>query len=171
MRYSLELRDGHWQLQFDFDYQAFLQLLAQRLGRTVLFTNRRDWRAEQVVAGYASQQRIESVFRGLKDGASPGLGPLQHWTDGKIRVHAFCGMLGISLLQSIHKQSQAVWPGLSLEQLLEELKQSEQFVLLYPTQGDEGPSRTATVLAKQSLPQQSLAEALGLDELRSALRG
>ena len=113
----------------------------------------------------------EDVRISLPHVTSPGLGAAAALTDGKIRVHVFCGALGISLLQSIHKQSQAVWPGLSMEQLLEELKQIEQFVLLYPTQGDEGPSRTATVLAKQSLPQQGLAEALGLDELRSALRG
>ena len=170
VRYDLQLRDGHWRLQFDFDHQAFLQLLAHRLGRTVLLTNRRDWTAEQVVAGYSGQQRIETVFRGLKDGDWLGWGPMHHWTDNKIRIHAFYCMLGISLLQSIHKQSQAVWPGLSMEQLIEELSQIQQFVLLYPAQGDKGPPRTATVLSKQTLPQQSLAESLGLDELRSTLR-
>lgn len=171
VRYDLQLRDGHCQLQFDFDHKAFLQLLAHRLGRTVLLTNRRDWTAEQVVAGYSGQQRIETVFRGLKDGDWLGWGPMHHWTDSKIRIHAFYCMLGISLLQSIHKQSQTVWPGLSMEQLIEELSQIKQFVLLYPAQGDKGPPRTATVLSKQTLPQRSLAESLGLDELRSTLRG
>jgi len=171
VRYDLQLRDGHWQLQFDFDNQALQQLLAHRLGRTVLLTNRRDWTAEQVVAGYSGQQRIETVFRGLKDGDWLGWGPMHHWTDSKIRIHAFYCMLGISLLQSIHKQSQAVWPGLSMEQLLDELSQIQQFVLLYPAQGEKGPPRTATVLSKQTLPQQSLADSLGLDELRSTLRG
>jgi transposase len=171
VRYDLQLHDGHWQLQFDFDNQARQQLLAHRLGRTVLLTNRRDWTAEQVVAGYSGQQRIEMVFRGLKDGDWLGWGPMHHWTDSKIRIHAFYCMLGISLLQSIHQQSQAVWPGLSLEQLMDELSQIQQFVLLYPAQGDKGPPRTATVLSKQTLPQQSLADSLGLDELRSTLRG
>lgn len=171
VRYDLQLQDGRWHLQFDFDHQAFLQLLSHRLGRTVLLTNRRDWTAEQVVAGYSGQQRIEAVFRGLKDGDWLGWGPMHHWTDSKIRIHAFYCMLGISMLQSIHKQSQAVWPGLSMEQLLEELSQIQQFVLLYPPQGDKGPPRSATVLSKQTLTQQSLAEALGLDRLRSTLRG
>jgi len=39
-------------------------------------------------------------------------------------------MLGISLLQYIHKQAPAAWNGISLEQLLEELRQIQQFVLL-----------------------------------------
>jgi transposase len=168
---DLQRQNGHWHLQFDFNHQAFVQLLAHRLGRTVLLTNRRDWTAEQVVAGYSGQQQIEMVFRGLKDGDWLGWGPMHHWTDSKIRIHAFCCMLGISLLQSIHKQSRSVWPGLSMEQLIDELSQIQQFVLLYPAQGEKGPHRTATVLSKQTLAQQSLAEALGLNELRSTLRG
>jgi hypothetical protein len=80
-------------------------------------------------------------------------------------------MLGISLLQYVHKKTQAVWPGLSIEQLLDELRQIQQFVLLYPPQGEKGPNRTATVLSKQTLPQQSLVDILGLEALRSTQRG
>jgi hypothetical protein len=79
-------------------------------------------------------------------------------------------MLGISLLQYIHKRAEAVWPGLSMEQLLEELRQIQQFALLYPPQGEKGPNRVATVLSKQTLAQQSLAGELGLDTLRSTPR-
>jgi len=165
VRYHLEKRDGHWHLQFDFDNKAFDRLLAHRLGRTTLLTNRLDWTAEQVVAGYSGQQQIERVFRGLKDGDWLGWGPMYHWTDSKIRVHAFYCMLGISLLQYIHKKAQTAWAGLSMEQLLEELRQIQQFTLLYPPQGEKGPNRVATVLSKQTLPQQSLAEELGLDTL------
>jgi len=171
VRYQLEKRDGCWHLQFDFDNAAFERLLARRLGRTTLLTNRLDWTAEQVVAGYSGQQQIERVFRGLKDGDWLGWGPMYHWTDSKIRVHAFYCMLGISLLQYIHKRAQAAWAGLSMEQLLEELRQIQQFTLLYPPQGEKGPNRVATVLSKQTLPQQSLAEELGLDTLRSTQVG
>ena len=170
VRYQLEKRDGRWRLEFDFDNAAFERLLARRLGRTTLLTNRLDWTAEQVVAGYAGQQQVERVFRGLKDGDWLGWGPMYHWTDSKIRIHAFYSMLGISLLQYLHQRAEAVWPGLSMEQLLEELRQIQQFVLLYPPQGEKGPPRVATVLSKQTLAQQSLAEALGLESLRSTPR-
>lgn len=165
IRYQLENHEGHWHLQFDFDHAAWLRLLSHRLGRTVLLSNRMDWTAEQIVAGYCGQQQVEQVFRGLKDGEWLGWGPMHHWTDSKICVHAFYCMLGISLLQYIHKQADTVWPGLSTEQLLEELGQIQQFVLLYPPQGQKGPQRTATVLSKQTLPQQALADVLGLDQL------
>jgi len=165
IHYELEQRDGGWHLQFSFDHQALEQLLAHRLGRTVLLTNRLSWSAEQVITGYSGQQHIEQVFRGLKDGDWLGWGPMYHWTDQKIRVHAFYCMLGISLLQYVHRQAQAIWPGLSTEQLLDELRQIQKYVLLYPPQGDKGPNRVATVLSKQSLPQQRLAQELGLNQL------
>ena len=166
VRYQLEQRDGRWHLQFDFDHQALENLLAHRLGRTVLLTNHFDWTAEQVITGYSGQQHIEQVFRGLKDGDWLGWGPMHHWTDQKIRVHAFYCMLGISLLQYVKRQAQAAWPGLSTEQLLHELRQIQKYTLLYPPQGNKGPNRVATVLSKQSLTQQRLVQELGLDQLR-----
>src|ERR1700686_5178261 len=171
LHYGLEQRENRWHLTFEVDNQALLHLWSQRLGRTVLLTNRVDWTAEQVVAGYSGQQQIERVFRGLKDGGWLGWGPMYHWTDSKIRVHAFYCMLGISLLQYVHRQSQTAWPDLTMEQLLEQLSPIQQFTLLYPPLGDKGPNRVATVLSKQTLAQQALAHSLGLDELCSTQRG
>ena len=168
--YTLQQRDGRWHLQFDFDHQALERLMAQRLGRTVLLTSRFDWTAEQVITAYSGQQHIEQVFRGLKEGDWLGWGPMYHWTDQKIRVHAFYCMLGISLLQYVRRQAEAAWPGLSTEQLLDQLKQIQKYNLLYPPQGEKGPCRVATVLSKQNLIQQSLVKALGLDQLGSTQR-
>lgn len=92
---------------------------------------------------------------------------MHHWTDRKIRIHAFYCMLGISLLQYVHKQAQTAWDGISMEQLLEELQQIQQFTLLYPPQGEKGPNRVSLVRSKQTLAQQSLAQTLGLDQLCS----
>jgi transposase len=171
IRYQLEVRDGQWRLQFDFDPAAFSKLIDHRLGRTVLLTSRMDWTAEQVVAGYQGQQQVERVFRGLKDGDWLGWSPMHHWTDRKIRIHAFYCMLGISLLQVVHRQTKTAWADLSLEQLIEELQQIQQFVLLYPRQGERGTDRAAYVLSKQTLAQQALAKALKLDQLQITQRG
>ena len=165
IHYQLEQHENRWQLNFKLDDNAFAQLWSRRLGRTVLLTNRLDWTAEQVVAGYSGQEQVEQVFRGLKGGDWLGWGPMYHWTDSKIRIHAFYCMLGISLLQYIRHQARPAWPGLSTEQLLAELRQIQQFVLLYPPQGEKGPNRTATVVSKQTLAQQALGDVLGLDRL------
>ncbi|MEK7406235.1 MAG: hypothetical protein AAB225_14120 [Acidobacteriota bacterium] len=57
-----------------------------------------------------------------------------------------------------------------MEQLLEELGQIQQFTMLCPPQGDKGPNRVATILSKRTLVQQSLAEVLALNALRSTPR-
>ena len=170
IHYTLESHHGRWHLQFTFDHTALQQLMAQRLGRTVLLTNRLAWTAEQVIAGYDGQQHIEQVFRGLKDGDWLGWGPMYHWTDSKIRVHAFYCLLGLSLLQTVYREAQAAWPGLSMERLLDELGRIQEVVLLYPPQGETGAPRTATVLSTQTLPQQALVKTLGLDHLHQRSR-
>ena len=101
IRYQLDLARRRWHLQFEFDHAAWLHLMAHRLGRTVLLTNRMDWTSRKVAAGRSGQQEIERVFRGLKDGDWLGWGPMYHWTDRKIRIHAFYCMLGISLPQYV----------------------------------------------------------------------
>lgn len=168
--WRLDSDAGRLRLQFDFNHAAFQKLLTRRLGRTLFLTNRMHWAAEQVVNAYSGQQLVEQVFRGLKDGDWLGWGPMYHWTDDKIRIHAFYCMLGVSLLQYIHRHSQSAWPSLSMEQMLHELRQIQQYVLLYPRQGERGPQRAAIVQSKQTFPQQQLARVLGLNELGRGLK-
>ena len=52
-----------------------------------------------------------------------------------------------------------------------ELAQIKQFVQFNPARGREGPHRTAIVLSGQTLSQQSLAAAFGIDRPRSARPG
>jgi transposase len=164
VRYELrEERNGR-RLSFQVDHAALQELITHRLGRTLLLTNRGDWTGEQVVAAYASQQELEQVFRGLKEGDWLNWQPLHHWTDSKIRVHAFYCLLGLSLLHYVLRQAQTFWPQLTVEKLQEELEQIQQFVLLYPALGG-GPHRTATVAATQSLVQKGLVDTLGLEQL------
>jgi transposase len=168
IRPTLTRTGGRWRLQFDVDTAAFHQLMTHRLGRTVLLTNRVAWPAEDVVAAYGAQQHVEQVFRGLKDGDWLGWGPMYCWTDHKIRVHAFYCMLGVSLLNYVQTRAQRVCPQITIEQLKTELEGIYEFVLLYPPQGDKGPSRTATVQSRQTLTQVLLAQELGLQTLAPA---
>jgi hypothetical protein len=96
---------------------------------------------------------------------------MYHWTDRKIHIHAFYCMLDISLLQYVQRQAKAARSDLSMEQLIAELQQIQQFILLYPRQGEKGPDRAAYVLSKQTLTQQALAKALKLDQLQMTQRG
>ena len=67
IHYQLELKAGHWQLQFDFDHAAWLRLMGHRLGRTVLLTNRMGWRRS--LPPTAASSRSSKSFAGSKTGS------------------------------------------------------------------------------------------------------
>ncbi|MDE0102026.1 MAG: IS1634 family transposase [Bryobacterales bacterium] len=163
--WELSRSERGFELSFEVDHAALDRLLRERFGRTVLVTSRTGWSAGQVVDAYARQQQVEQVFRGLKGGNWAGWGPMHHWTDSKIKVHAFYCMLAVSLWQHVRCKAERVWPGLSVEQLQEQLAGIQQIELLYPRQGEKGPGRTVTVATKRSVAQEALTQALGLTEL------
>ena len=68
LHYELEHRENRWRLSLQVDHPALEQLWSRRLGRTVLLTNRLDWSAEQVLAGYSGQQESNAYFAGSKTG-------------------------------------------------------------------------------------------------------
>ena len=171
LRYELKRAGEGWELNFDLDNEALQGLIGKRFGRTALVTSRSDWSAEEVVEAYAGQQRAEQVFRGLKSGGWVGWGPMHHWTDSKIRVHAFHCMLGLSLVQWVRRKAEEAWPGLTVEELKRQLGEIQQFELLYKKKGEKGPGRTVTVASKQSLAQQELVRILGLEKLLQNDRG
>src|SRR5437870_4335188 len=90
--------------------------------------------------------------------------PARRRRNSKIRIHAFYCMLGISLLHYLLAEARKAIPQLSLDSLQDELRRIEQYVLLYPPQGEKGPPRTAIVQSKQTLTQQLLARTLNLDQ-------
>jgi transposase len=72
---------------------------------------------------------------------------MYHWTDQKIRVHAFYCMLGISLLQYVRLQAEAAWPGLSTEELLDQLRKIQKYNLLSLLQNSPTPVGASAVEA------------------------
>src|SRR5215472_15140066 len=99
----------------------------------MLLTNRTDWnkswlptRASSKSSRSCAASKMETGWDGVRCLTGPT---------------ARSAFTGISLLKYLHKQAQAAWPGLSVEQLFQELRPIQQYVLLYPTQGEKGPPR------------------------------
>ncbi len=172
LTYELQrLADRSWELRFAVDTDAVDRLLAERLGRTILVTNRVDWTGAEVARAYHGQRHVERVLRGQPGGEWLDWEPPHPGTDRKIRVHAFCRLVGISLLRYLRREAGQVWPNLTVEELQHELGQIQQIDLRYRPLGKKGPPRVATVTSKQSSTQTSLITALQLDELLETDRG
>ena len=174
VQYELIARDDHWELSFQNDLDGFRRLSGECFGRTVLVTNRDDWSAAEVVEAYCQQQHAERVFRNLDGGAMVDWSLDCDWTDSKLKVHAFCSMLGVSLLHYLHRRVCAAgWSNLTLEEMCEELRDVQQIDLHYAPVTKRSKPQTVTVPSSQSLTQQGLVQALGIDRLlpQSAAKG
>ena len=161
-----------WGLQFHVDNTAMLEIIQRRMGRTVLATNRGNWTAEQILEAYHGQSRVEMEFRGVKAGVACEWGPMFHWTDGKIIIHAFYTMLGMSLLNWMRLKLRSENVSLSREQMIHELEQMQEIAVVYPKEGKEkGPKPTARLITHSSLDQRMLSRILGLDRLAPQAQG
>ena len=73
---DLQAMGKGWCLNWQSDPGEPMRLHSTRFVRTVLLTNRLEWKPRQVLDAYAGQERIERVFRGLKEGDWLPWGPM-----------------------------------------------------------------------------------------------
>jgi len=149
-------------LAWSTDARARKRLEARIFGKRILFTNREDWSAADIVAAYRSQNDVESSFRQMKDPHVVSFGPMHHWTDSKIRVHVFYCVLALTIAHLMRRQAERDGLDLSVRELLATLSGIEETVLLYHD-GGKGRPRARRMLTDQTDTQQRLAKLFDID--------
>src|SRR5680860_1421999 len=148
-------------LSWKIDTAARTALETEMFGKRLLVTDHDDWTIAEVVAGYRSQNDVESGFRQLKDPHVVGFSPMFHWTDPKIRVHVFYCVLALAVAHLMRREAQHAGLNLSVRELLANLSGIEETVLLYPT-GNKGRPRAQRILTDIDPTQQRLFDLFGL---------
>ncbi len=100
-------------------------------GKTILFTNNHEWSTAQIIRVYRGKAKIEDDFKRMKSPIMISLEPVYHWTDQKIRVHAFCCVLALMLLLLLKHKLQMAGIKLSLEMMIEELSDVQLSVIKF----------------------------------------
>lgn len=149
-------------LTFRSNTDALSHLVETQLGKTLLFTDNAEWSEEEIVAGYRAQHHIESAFRDMKNPHFLGWSPMFHWTDSKIRVHAFYCVLALTLVSLLQRTLDAKGIQLSLTAMMELLAGIQEVLLIYPRQPGQHQPRTGTCLTHRNEEEQQLYEALNL---------
>jgi transposase len=149
-------------LTYRTDTTAFSRLVRTHLGKTILFTDNDSWTNEEIVAGYRSQNQIESAFRDMKNPHFLGWAPMFHWTDSKIRVHAFYCVLALTLTSLLQRTLHQQGLDLSMDRALQLLSGIREVLLVYPRQPGQHQPRTATCLSELDAEQQPLFAKLNL---------
>jgi len=130
-------------------------------GKRVLVTDKDRAPRAVVVADYRSQEAAEADFRQMKDPKVVSFSPMFHWTDQKIRVHAFYCVLALAVARLMVREADRAGVHMSVRELLGMLTDIEETVLLY--QGERGRPRARRVLTEMSPGQRRLYDLFGLD--------
>lgn len=151
-------------LSYSVDHAALERLGRERLGRTVLVTNRIDWDAQQTVESYRNLSAIEEAFKNMKNTDFLNWRPAWHWTDQKLRVHAFYCVTALMLSSLARKVARNAGVDLILPALLEELSAIREVAVIYP-RGTLARPRDHIALSRMSPRQKKLAEALQIGHI------
>jgi transposase len=156
-----EVRRG-LELTFSTDQSALDRLCRVQLGKTILFTDNADWSDEEIVLAYRSQYHLEDAFKQMKNPHFLHWSPVFHWTDSKIRVHAFYCVLALTLSSVLQREVWQKGEQLSINRLLEELGGIRETLVIYPRRQGQRRGRTATCLTRMNPLQQRLFSLLDL---------
>ena len=147
-------------LRYHFNRSHWNHLNRTLLGKTLLFTDRDDWSDAEIVRAYRGQAHVEAAFRTMKDPHWVSFRPMFHWTDQKVRVHAFYCVLALTLAGLLRRALAAKGIHISTAAMFEQLEQIRQVTVIYPAQ--RRAVRTQMVLGEISPLQQQLYDALDL---------
>ena len=164
-----EVRRG-LELTFSTDQSALDRLCRLQLGKTILFTDHADWSDEEIVLAYRSQYHIEDAFKQMKNPHFLHWSPMFHWTDSKIRVHAFYCVLALTLSSVLQREVWHQGEPLSINRLLEELGEIRETLVIYPRRQGQRQNQTATCLTRMNPLQQRLFSLLDLQRYTSIPR-
>jgi transposase len=144
-------------------HPEILQATIERVcGKTILFTDRADWSTEEIIAAYRGQASVEEAFRNMNNWDYLRWQPMYHWTDQKIRVHAFYCVMALMFVALLRKQVAQAGMDLSSHELLESLSKIVRTVLVYPPLEGSTKPRLVSTLSHRDPTQMALHRILGL---------
>jgi transposase len=149
-------------LTFETDATALSRLIRTQLGKTILFTDNDDWTDEEIILAYRSQHHVEDAFRQMKHPHYLGWSPMFHWTDSKIRVHAFTCVLAFTLSSLLQRTLHQGGIDLSLPRMFELLGGIRETLVIYPRKRGQKKHPTKASLSTLSDEQQKLLKILQL---------
>lgn len=155
------VRPAELRLTWTLDTAAQQRLEDELFGKRVLFTDHHDWPIADVIAAYRSQADVEAGFRQMKDPHVVSFSPMFHWTDQKIRVHAFYCVAALAVAHLMRREAAQAGINMSVRELLATLAGIQETVLLY--QGDTGRPRARHMLTDMTPTQRRLHRLFDLD--------
>ena len=153
-------KGGHVGLTYRVQQRGIEHLSSTLFGKTIVFTDQPGWSDEQIVLAYRGQYRVERAFRTMKDPHFVSFSPCFHWTDQKIRVHAFYCVLALAMVSLLQRQLHQRGIDISISEALQSLGDIKE-VALFHSRSRKNPLVTLELTERDEL-QSQLFDALGL---------
>ncbi len=129
-------------IEYSLNEEKVAELKEKKLGKTILFSDRHDWTNEQIVGAYRSQYHVEEAFKQMKDEKYLSFRPIYHFTDAKIRVHAFYCVMALMLAALLNKEVGQMGQKMSIHRMLDRFGEAQQVVTVFP---NAGKKKTSTI--------------------------
>jgi len=160
-------RRRHVTLSFNTNTAAVARLHRRQFGKTILFTDNNRWGNERIVAAYRGQYRVEDAFKQMKHPVFVSWKPRFHWTDEKIRVHAFYCVLALTITSLLQRELSRKGLEISIPKMMENLASITEVATFYPKNQVAGDPVCLT-LGEMNRLQKTLYRLLGLKKYRAA---
>jgi transposase len=159
--------EGRLEFIFWTDSEAYRNLKRTRLGKRILCTDNHDWSTEEIILGSRAQSHVEDAFKQMKDPHWVSFSPAFHWTDQKLRVHAFYCVLALTLSSLLQRKAAQAGIKLTIPALFEELTEIKEVINLYQSQPTltRGRLRADYVLSERSPLQEKLCKVFDIYKL------
>lgn len=154
-------KGGHVNLNFQTKTAEIANLQKRQFGKTILFTDNHRWSNAAIISAYRSQYRIENAFKQMKDPVFASWKPRFHWTDQKLRVHAFYCVLSLALTSLLQRELHKEGIDISVNKLLSQLENIQEVAVIYPKSMVSNDHISIT-LSEMSQEQKQLFDALNL---------
>jgi transposase len=152
---------GRWRLAMAVNALEYQRLTDEQFGLRVLMSDREDLSTADLIGAYRGQSRVERSFREMKDPETCAVRPQYHWTDQKLKVHAFCCVVGYLLVKLLERRArQGGIPVRSPRALLRRLQGIRDVTVMEP--GSRGRPRIRRQLEDLTPEIETLAGCLDL---------
>ena len=95
--------DGERKVTLARDDAAREAYCSKMFGKKLTATDRTGWTTEEILSTYASQEKVEDLFKTTKDSRHFSMRPQFHWTDDKIRMHVFMCLTAVTLAEVLRR--------------------------------------------------------------------
>lgn len=159
--YDVVERDGVPDILYTVDQTEMHRIFQERLGKTILFTDNDVWASEEIVLAYRGQAGIENCFKTMKNPHFVSWSPMFHWTDDKVRVHAFYCVIALMMAKLLQRELHQAGNDLSVPRMIQELSAIREVAFVYADKNKK-PGKPQLALSKMTRHQREIFDQLQL---------